>query len=165
MEIVLIAALNRARVIGCGGRTPWRHAADMRFFRRTTHGHPVVMGRVTYASLPRVPLPGRANLVLSRRAGLPLPPGAVHCRSLPDALQWCRRGDCPLVFVAGGAQVYQAALPLATCMLLTWVPDEVCGDAFFPAFDPVDWDVIDTRRDGELVFATYRRPAAGPAGA
>ena len=160
MEILLIAALTRDRVIGRDGAIPWHYPADLRFFRRVTTGHAVIMGRVTFAALPRRPLPGRANLVLSRQTHPRLEADAVHCRSLEAALGWCRTHGQQRVFVAGGEQVYRAALPLATGMHLTWVPDDVDGDTHFPSFHQSAWEVVDTRRRAGLTFVTYRRAAA-----
>jgi dihydrofolate reductase len=159
VDVVLIAALTRARVIGRDGQTPWHYPVDLRNFRLTTRGHPVLMGRRTWESLPRRPLPERPNIVLSRRPALDLEPGAVHCHSLPEALQWCVDRGHRCAFVAGGAQLYRVALPVACCLLLTWVPDNVPGDALFPEFDVADWDVVDSRCEGGLTFVTYRRPA------
>jgi len=157
MEIVLIAALTRDHVIGCRGRLPWHYPTDLRRFRHLTLGNPVIMGRVTYEGLPRRPLPGRTNLVLSRQAGLRPPGGALACASLEEALERCRAEDRRLVYVAGGGQVFAAALPLATALELTWVPDRVEGDARFPPLAPEAWEIVDSSQEGGLTFATYRR--------
>lgn len=164
MEIVLIAALTRSRVIGNQGRVPWCHKADMCFFRRVTWGHPVIMGRVTYQSLPRRPLPGRTNIVLSRQKNVALPNAAIRCQSLEEALHWCRAAGASRVFVAGGADLYRQALPVATCMLLTWVPEDASGDARFPQWDAAAWEMIDSRQEDGLIFDIYRRvhPPAYP---
>ena len=78
MELVLVAALTRSYVIGTNGRLPWHYPSDMRHFRDTTMGHAVIMGRVTFEGMPRRPLSGRTNLVLSRRAQLCLPTGTMQ---------------------------------------------------------------------------------------
>lgn len=157
MEIVLIAAVARNGCIGDQGRIPWRYPADLRHFRRVTDAHPVLMGRRTWESLPRRPLPGRLNLVISRRTEYPLPPGAVLCPSLEQALARSRVDHAARVCVAGGAAIYRLALPLADEMILTRVPDEPVGDVFFPDWSPEDWTLAEQRDEDGLAFLTYRR--------
>ena len=157
MKIVLIAALTRDLVIGREGALPWREPADMRHFRRVTMGHPVVVGRRTFESFPRRPLPGRTNLVLTRNRSYQVPEGAVACRSLEEAIAWCKKEGAGKLFVLGGAEVYRQALPIADEMQLTWIPGKIEGDAFFPAWDQEEWKVVDSREEDGLRFVTYRR--------
>lgn len=132
--LALIAAVARNGTIGDGHTLPWRLAEDMAFFRQTTHGHSVLMGRRTWDSLPSRfrPLPGRRNIVLSRdprwRAD-----GADHAASLPAALALA--ADADQLFVIGGAQVYAQALPLAQRLLLTEIDADFDGDVVFPSWD------------------------------
>lgn len=132
-ELVLIAAVARNGVIGGGNRLLWQLPEDMRFFKHTTLGHAVIMGRKTWQSLPPRfrPLPGRRNIVLTREAGFDAA-GAETAASLQDAI--ARMGDEPLAFVIGGAQVYAQALPLAQQLWLTEIERDFDGDARFP-----DW--------------------------
>lgn len=133
--ITLIAGVASDGAIGRNNELLWRLPEDLAHFKALTLGHPVVMGRKTWDSLPERfrPLPGRRNIVLSRQAGLLLS-GAEVLPSLDAALQACR--EAPRVFVIGGAQIYAAALPLAQALELTEVeavyPD---ADAHFPAWD------------------------------
>jgi dihydrofolate reductase len=157
MEIVLIAAVARNGCIGDQGRIPWRYPADLRHFRRVTDGHPVLMGRRTWESLPQRPLPGRLNLVISRRSDYPLPPGAVLCADLTQALAHCRADGAARACVIGGAAIYRLALPLADEMILTRVPDEPTGDVSFPSWSPEDWALVDQKEKDGLAFLTYRR--------
>lgn len=157
MEIVLIAAVARNGCIGAQGRIPWRYRADLRHFRRVTDGHPVLMGRRTWESLPRRPLPGRLNLVISRRTDYLLPLGAVLCPGLEEALARCRADRAERVCVIGGEAIYRLALPLAEEMVLTRVPDEPAGEVFFPGWSPADWALVDQRHEEGLDFLTYRR--------
>ena len=129
--VTLIAAVGADGVIGRGNALIWRLRADLAHFKRTTLGHPVLMGRKTWESLGRA-LPGRRNLVISRDPGYAAA-GAEVCGSLADALQRCA-GE-PEVFVIGGAQIYHAALPLAQRLWLTEVHASADGDAHFPRWD------------------------------
>ena len=134
----LIWAQSTTGVIGLGGHLPWHLPEDLTHFRQVTDGHPVVMGRATWASLPERfrPLPGRANLVLSRDPAF-VAPGARVAGSLDAALATLH--DEAQVWVIGGAAVYVAALPTADRLEVTEVEVDTVGDAFAPAVDPVDW--------------------------
>ncbi len=133
--LTLIAAVGADGVIGRGNALIWRLRDDLAHFKRTTLGHPVLMGRKTWESLGRA-LPGRRNLVISRDAAY-VAVGAEVCASLADALRRCA-GE-PEVFVIGGAQIYRAALPLARRMWLTEVHASADGDAHFPAWERADF--------------------------
>lgn len=132
-ELVLIAAVARNGVIGKGNRLLWHIPEDMQFFKQTTLGHPVIMGRKTWESLPPRfrPLPGRRNLVITRDAQFDAP-GAELVDSL-DAAR-ARLADVPTIFVIGGAEIYAQALPHAQRMWLTEIDRDFEGDASFP-----DW--------------------------
>ena len=150
----LIVAMNQARVIGKAGALPWHFREDLQHFKKTTLGHAVVMGRLTFESMGK-PLPGRRNLVVSSR---PIADVEVF-DSLPLALQAAHASDAA-PFVIGGARLYAAALPLVTDLHITHVDVEVEGaDTFFPAFDPADFVEV-TRRVGEdprLLFVQLKR--------
>ena len=129
--LTLIAAVARNGVIGRDNRLLWQLPEDMRFFKEATLGHPVIMGRKTWQSLPARfrPLPGRRNLVVTRNAAFDAP-GAECVGSLDAALQ--RLGGETEVFVIGGADLYAQALPGAQRLLLTELDRDFDGDAFFP---------------------------------
>lgn len=128
-RVILIAALDRHRVIGKQNQLPWRLPDDLKTFKERTLGHPVVMGRKTWASIGR-PLPGRRNLVFTRQSDYPLE-GAERVDSVEEALAAC--AEVPLLFVIGGAEIYRMFLPVADEMFLTEVHTDVeGGDAFFP---------------------------------
>ena len=144
-EIALIWAQARDSsgrpVIGAAGDIPWRVREDLARFRALTSGHPVVMGRATWASLPRRPLPGRTNIVLTRTPGWS-DDGATTARSLPEALELAATapgGD--LIWVIGGGQIYAAAMTadLAHRLEVTEIDLVIDGDAFAPAIDPTQW--------------------------
>ena len=133
MKVSLVAAVARGGVIGLAGGLPWRIPEDMRHFRELTIGHPVVMGRRTWDSLPDRfrPLPGRRNVVVTRNASWQVN-GAERAGSFEDALALLA-GE-PRVFVIGGGELYADALALADELLLTEIDTAVEGDTFFPAW-------------------------------
>ncbi len=133
--LTLIAALARNRVIGRDNRLPWRLPADLRFFKQTTMGKPLLMGRLTWESIGR-PLPGRRMIVLSRAPGYHAP-GCIVIHSLAEALP--AAGGVPEIMVIGGASVYAQSLPLAERLYLTQVETDLPGDAWFPEWDARDW--------------------------
>ena len=136
----LVWAQTPGGVIGRAGTLPWHVPEDLAHFRHVTNGFPVVMGRATWESLPERfrPLPGRANLVLSRDPAF-VAPGARVAPSLRSALAAAYDEDDE-AWVIGGAAVYVAALPLADRLEVTEVDLDVAGDAFAPAVDPGEWD-------------------------
>jgi len=137
ISIALIAAVARNGAIGRGNELPWRISGDLQFFKRTTMGKPVVMGRKTYESIGR-PLPGRANIVITRNSNWTAE-GVEVVDSLEAALDLARERALAVgateLMVIGGAQIYRQALPLAARLYVTEVDAEVEGDAFFPQID------------------------------
>ena len=129
-KIVGIVAMTPDRIIGSGGTLPWHLPADLAFFKRTTTGHPIVMGRKTYESIGR-PLPNRRNIVLTRSSGWTTP--GVEVIHAPSEL-----ADLPgldgTVFIIGGAEIYQAFLPETEELLVTHVLHPYPGDTVFPEF-------------------------------
>ncbi len=126
-RLELVVAVARNGVIGRGNGLPWRLPADLAHFKRTTMGHPILMGRRTWDSIGRA-LPGRRNLVLTRDLAFAAP-GAEVVHSLAAAL--AQAGAGPLM-VIGGAELYRACLPAAAILHLTAVEAEVEGDVHFP---------------------------------
>jgi dihydrofolate reductase len=124
-----IAAMSLNRVIGCGNRIPWHLPEDFRWFKKTTTGHVIVLGRKTFESIGR-PLPNRTTLVLSRNAFSS--PGA---QTISDLREIDLDHEAREVFICGGAQVYEMALPFCSDLYLTLVRREVTGDTFFPPFE------------------------------
>ena len=140
--VSLVVARARNGVIGRGGALPWRLKSDMALFKAITLGKPVVMGRKTWDSLPRNPLPGRLNLVLSRDGSFE-PQGALVCEQLSEALEIAREqaaeDGMDEVCVIGGVAIFALALPKARRIYLTEVEAEVQGDAVLPPFDESGW--------------------------
>jgi dihydrofolate reductase len=148
-RIVMVAAVARNRVIGDGPDIPWRIPGEQAEFKRLTTGHTLVMGRTTYESIGR-PLPGRTTIVLTRDRSWSAD-GVLVAHSLVDALASAALlpGE---VIVAGGAQVYAEAMPMASEQIISEVPLEPEGDAFYPAIDPAVWEVV-----GREPFEGYER--------
>ncbi|MBN8430112.1 type 3 dihydrofolate reductase [Microbulbifer salipaludis] len=131
--LAMIVAMARNRAIGRENTLPWRISGDLQFFKRTTLGKPVVMGRKTFESIGR-PLPGRQNIVITRNPHWRAE-GVTVVASLESALEEAARGAVDEVMVIGGAEIYRQAMPLADRLYVTEVDAEVEGDAFFPALD------------------------------
>lgn len=166
LPIVLIAAIADNGVIGDDNRLIWRLKTDLRRFRSLTLGRPVLMGRRTFLSIGK-PLPGRETIVLTRDAGFRAE-GVHIAHSLKEGLAEGQRLGAAMVadsvVVAGGADIYAQALPLADRLELTLVHAEPAGDAFFPdwtraAFDIAGRESHPASADDEhaFTFATYRR--------
>jgi len=139
MIISLIAAMSENRVIGRNNQLPWRLPADLKHFKALTIGKPIVMGRKTWESLGR-PLPGRANIVITRNIGYQAE-GCVVVHSVDQALEVATGSD--EVMVIGGANLYQQLLDRADRLYLTLVKAHVEGDAWFPEFDSAMWHEVD----------------------
>ena len=164
--ISLIVAMAQNGVIGRGNALPWRLPEDLRRFKQSTLGKPILMGRKTFESIGR-PLPGRANLVLTRDRDWHAA-GVIAVHSVEDALRQTR--TCDELVAIGGAEIYRLLLPLARRMYLTHVHADVPGDTFFPAFDAAQWADVelhthpaDERHAYPLTFVTLERrnfPAA-----
>jgi dihydrofolate reductase len=136
--IALIVAVAENGVIGRDGKLPWRIPEDMKWFRERTAGRPLIMGRKTWESFPKRPLPGRTNIVITRDASYTAE-GAVVVTSLKAALDAAYGEDPEEIMVIGGAEIYRAALPLARRIYLTSVHGEIEGDTHFPPIDRAAW--------------------------
>ena len=136
MRISLVVAAARNGVIGRDGGLPWHLPGDLKRFKALTLGKPVVMGRRTWESLPRRPLPGRDNLVLSRGRPPGAQDGALWFADLAAALEHGRRLGAAEICVIGGAALFREALPLADRVHMTWVEREMVGDTVMPPLGP-----------------------------
>ena len=144
LPLSLIAALGENRVIGVDNSMPWHLPGDFKYFKATTLGKPIIMGRKTWDSLGR-PLPGRLNLVVSRQTDLALE-GAEVFPSLEAAVEradaWAREHGADELMLIGGAQLYAQGLAQADRLYLTRVALSPEGDAWFPAFDENQWKLV-----------------------
>jgi dihydrofolate reductase len=145
IEIVLIAAVADNGVIGAQGAIPWRQKSDMQRLKAMTMAKPVVMGRKTFISFPRRPLPGRTNIVITRDPDFRAP-GAVVTSSLAEALAIARgdalRRSAAEIAVIGGAEIYEQAMPLADRLEITEVRARPDGNTIFPAIDRSIWTEV-----------------------
>jgi len=145
IPLALVAARARNGIIGRDGAMPWRLPAEMALFKAITLGKPVIMGRKTWDSFPKKPLPGRTNIVLTRDGSFEAA-GAVVCETFSEAIQIGREqaldDGAAEVCVIGGAALYALALPKAQRLYLTEVEADLDGDVSFPAFDEADWREI-----------------------
>jgi dihydrofolate reductase len=165
VRLALVAAVANGGVIGREGAIPWHLPEDLARFRALTTGHPVVMGRKTWESLPDRyrPLPGRRNVVVTRSATWHAD-GAERVGSFEEALALL--ADAPQVFVIGGSELYAAALPSADELLLTELDLSVEGDTVFPPFDPGAFVEVQrepgvSRTGIQFAFVTYERARRG----
>ncbi len=133
MILSLIAAIGINNELGKDNKLLWDLPADMRHFRETTSGHPVIMGRKTFESIGR-PLPNRRNIVLSRSTENYQAPGCENVSSVEEALNLFKDSD-EEIFVIGGAQIYKLFLPYANRLYITRVNSSFDADAFFPEID------------------------------
>jgi len=134
-RVYLVAAVAKNGVIGARGKLPWHLPEDLQHFKKLTLGHPILMGRRTWESLGKA-LPGRENIVISRKPGFAAP-GASVAASVEAAIAMCM-GE-PTAFVIGGAEIYAAALPLADGLVLTEIEGDYEGDTRFPDWDRKAW--------------------------
>ncbi len=140
MIISMIAAMADDRIIGKDNQMPWHLPADFAWFKRCTMGKPIIMGRKTFESIGR-PLPGRANIVISRDPKLSID-GVTVVASIEQALGIVQ--ECEEVMIIGGGSIYNECLPLAQRLYITFIDAEVEGDTHFP-----DWgtDFVEVSRE------------------
>lgn len=138
--VTLIVARARNGVIGRDGQLPWHIPEELQHFKRTTLGHVLLMGRKTFESIGR-PLPGRQTIVVSRDPRWHHA-GCLHATTLSRAIALAGELGATQAFVAGGAQLYASALPIADRLLVTEVDVQPDGDAHFASPDPQDWECI-----------------------
>ena len=173
MKIALIAAVAANGVIGDGSGMPWRLSTDMKRFKALTMGKPLVVGRRTFETFGR-PLPGRTNIVVTRQADY-RPEGVVVAANLDSALAQGRRvaeaTGADEVMIAGGGEIYAAAIDAADRLYITHVEAEPAGNTHFPSIDPGLWRVASQegvpageKDSAATVFTVYERIAQGESG-
>jgi dihydrofolate reductase len=167
MTIALVVAMSENRVIGRDNKLPWHLPADLKYFKELTSGHVVVMGRKTFESIGNKPLLNRPTVVITRDLSLRVPEGVRIGHSLAEALHIASElnpDDTDEVFVLGGSQIFNEALPVADRLYLTLVHAVVEGDVRFPDFDERQWKLTCTRRhmadsknEYDMSFQVYER--------
>lgn len=151
-RLSVVVAMGSNRAIGTQGKLPWHIPEDLKRFKALTLGHPIVMGRKTYESIGRL-LPGRTSVIITRQRGYAVP-GALIAHSLDDALAQCAQAG--EVFVIGGGELYEEALPRTQRIYLTHVDLAPPADTYFPALDPAQWrevlrETLARREDGSVL--------------
>ena len=170
MKISLIAAVAQNGIIGrddADGKPdlPWHLPDDFTFFRDTTSGHPIIMGRKSLDALGK-PLAKRTNIVITRNCDFQMS-GVTVVHTLDEALTEAQKVEDTEIFVIGGAEIYALALPVANVLYLTEIQKAYEGDASFPAFDKSEWQEMsrrhhpaDERHETEFDFVVYQRVTA-----
>lgn len=161
MIVKAIVAYSENLAIGKDNDLLWHLPADLKHFKEKTLGMPIVMGRKTWESIGSKPLPKRRNVVISRQSSFKAP-GAEVTSSFDGALTLL--SEEPIVFVVGGAQIYEAAMPRVDLLEITVVHAEVNGDAYFPTWDESEFELIastfhpeDEQHNHAFTFKTYKR--------
>lgn len=138
-RISLIAALGQNRELGKGNQLLWRIAEDLKRFKTLTTGHPVIMGRKTFESIMGSlgkPLPERTNIIVTHDPEYKAPEGVIVTNTFPEALSYAKDSEgSEEIFVIGGGQIYEAALPFANRLYLTLIEDSADADTFYPAYE------------------------------
>ena len=166
-RIAFVVAASRNGIIGRQGKLPWRLSSDLKFFKTITMGKPMVMGRKTWESLPKRPLPGRDNIVITHQRGYEAPGAIVVAdpqAALSKAEMIAKRAGSDEIAVIGGGEIFSALLPRADRIYLTEVDVEVEGDTFLPQLDPLHWREVGRERfsrgegdDADFVIRTLDR--------
>ncbi|MBR6027076.1 MAG: dihydrofolate reductase [Neisseriaceae bacterium] len=158
-KISLLAAVSKNLCIGKNNTLPWHIPEDFAFFKQYTMGKTIVMGRKTWDSLPKKPLPQRRNIVITRQDNLHLA-GAECVSSLDDAIELLKDED--EIIIIGGEKIYKQFIEKATDLYLTEVDISIDGDAYFPNFDRNKWQVISHQsnrsiKNIDFAFVHYQR--------
>ena len=164
-RLALVVAKAANNVIGAAGTIPWHIADDMRHFRAVTMGKPCIMGRKTWESLPRKPLPGRLNIVVTRNRAYSAE-GAICEQAFNSALARAQVDNPAEIAVIGGAEIYRAALPRAEIIYLTDIETAFAGDTFFPEVVATEWtetarEERTTENGVRYAFVTLKRRRHG----
>ncbi len=164
MVVSLIVAAAENNAIGRNNSLPWNLPEDLRFFKRTTIGKPVIMGRKTFESLGQA-LPGRLNIVLSNNSRLQVPDGVLVYNDVQAALDHLQKLDPEECFIIGGSKVFENTMSLIERMYITRVHSDIPdADAFFPDIDHTHWKLVweekhkaDDRHKFDYTFQKYER--------
>ncbi|XTP52684.1 dihydrofolate reductase [Niallia sp. Krafla_26] len=159
--ISFIVAMDKNRVIGKENQLPWHLPEDLKFFKRVTMGHPIIMGRKTHESIGK-PLPGRENIIVTRNKDYKSE-GCTVIHSLEDLRQFANQKN-EEVFVIGGAQLFIETFPIADRLYITEIHHEFDGDTFFPEFNESNWTLVskeqgvkDEKNPYDYFYTIYER--------
>lgn len=159
-NISIIVAIASNYAIGKDNQLLWHISEDLKHFKKITSGHPVIMGKKTYESLPFKPLPNRENIVLTDVAN-EIIPGCAMVYSIPEILEICKnKEEC---FIIGGGSVYKQFMPFAETLYITWVDKDFEADVFFPDISEKDWKLVENeeqfcdKNNFSYFFRVYKR--------
>ena len=138
-DISIVVAMSENRVIGIDNTLPWHLSADLKRFKEITTGHCIIMGRLTFESIGKA-LPNRLNIVISRNKDLELPENVLIANSLENAIEVAEQ-EGKKIFIIGGGQIFNQALPICNKLYLTVVHKEINGDVYFPSIKMDEWNV------------------------
>ena len=162
MKTAIIVAISDNNVIGKDNALLWRLSGDMQFFKRTTTGHHIIMGRKTFESLGKRLLPNRTSIVITRNSNYEVPEGGILANSIEDAIAKVQNET--EAFFIGGEQIYTSALNVIDTLYITRVHHNFEGDAFFPEIDTKIWEKVseekheaDDKNEYDYTFVEYRR--------
>ncbi len=144
MTLSIIVAASENNVIGINNHLPWHLPVDMKYFKDTTMGKPIVMGRKSFEELGRV-LPGRPNIMITRQPSYAAE-GLYIVPSLEAGIEKAKTFGTEEIFITGGGEIFKIALPIVDRLYLTRVHAEVTGDTYFPEFDPKGWKLVKNDR-------------------
>ncbi|WP_348666559.1 type 3 dihydrofolate reductase [Arsenophonus symbiont of Ornithomya chloropus] len=142
MKISLIAAMTSDKVIGINNTIPWFLASDLAWFKYHALNKPIIMGRITYESIGKCPLPQRLNIILSHKKNNKNAKNLIWVNSVQEALK--STGKAEEVMIIGGGKIYELFLPLANRLYLTHIDAKVIGDTYFPIYESYKWNVVFT---------------------
>jgi dihydrofolate reductase len=162
MTISAILAMSKNRVIGKDNQIPWHLSADLKYFKRTTLNHHIIMGRKTFLSIGN-PLPKRTNVVLTRNPFF-IASNVLVATSIEEGLQLARDNGEEETFIIGGGEIYRQSMPYLDKIYLTLIEVEVEGDVFFPELDESQWKLVseeahkaDDKNEYNYSFLIYER--------
>lgn len=157
MELVAVAAVAENGVIGNDGGIPWHYPEDLEFFKETTMGNPVIMGRGTWESFDHGPLDDRTNIVISHEEIDH--DGIVNVHGIEEAVEAAEEAGDEVAYVIGGEAIFRQFLErdLMDRMFITDIPERPEGDTFFPEWDEDKWEEVDRREKGDVEIVTYER--------
>lgn len=157
MEKIIIAAVSKNNVIGEKGKLPWHNKEELRHFRNTTLGFPVIMGRKTWEAITH-PLDNRLNIILTRNPDFSFShPGVIVCRSIQEALSECSKRKFEKIFFIGGAEIFEQTINLADRIILSRMNFETEGDKFFVPINLAGWILESTETFTEFKVDYYIR--------
>lgn len=157
MEKIIIAAVSKNNVIGEKGKLPWHNQEELRHFRNTTTGFPVIMGRKTWEAIAH-PLDNRLNIILTKNHEFSFTqPNVIVCRSIGEALSECSKRKSEKIFFIGGAEIFEQTINLADRIILSRMNFETEGDKFFVTLDLAEWMLERTETFTEFKVDYYIR--------